>query len=300
MNHLKYFFEVAKARSFTGAARKLKISQPGVSRTIGNLEAEMGIKLFDRDRRNVRLTDAGRRFYERCKLIFNEFENLKSVATDFREECSGDLRIGASDNICNYVLPKLMKDFCKKHPKVNFKIYSGASGEIKESILRAKSEIGIFYTPLIASEREVLEVRELGSVEFALIVSSREKRVGKVFNRAEFVNGLRYIGSRQSDYKQQFPALKMHQLLGLEPKSFIGTNNQEMQKRLVIEGAGYSIVPAHMVNEEVTRGLLRVIPTDTPLRSPVYLVKPKGRELAKPARLFVEAVVQKGTFDKHV
>lgn len=280
LNHLKYFYEVAKRGSFTKASKALRVSQPSISKMVKLLEERENVKLLDRAKRGgVYLTPTGKRFYESCVTIFSEVTTLQNVVHDEIEECAGDLSVGASDNICNYVLPNVLEPFLKKHQKVRLKLFSGTSDSIKTELLAGHSEIGFFYT----------KVREPGFTTESLAFAS----FAIVYNPSAFpklaleeLQNTPYVGSRMSDYSKPYPTLEMLHSLGITPKSIIETNNQETQKRLALKGYGYTVVPEFMVQSEISKGTLRAIKTSRKIGSSVYLVKRKNRTLTKPAQEF--------------
>src|SRR4051794_3914037 len=113
LNHLKYFYEVARRQSFTKASSALRVSQPSISRTIKQMEDVVGARLLDRTRRGgVSLTDTGKLFFQSCESIFQELENLKTTVQQKGAEVAGVLSVGASDNICNYLFPEIFTAFC--------------------------------------------------------------------------------------------------------------------------------------------------------------------------------------------
>jgi len=295
--HLRHFHEVAGQKSFTKAARALRVSQPAISKTLKILEDAVGAKLLYRDRRRVELTDIGRAFYERTTRIFAEIENLGRIRDEYLTGCAGELGLGASDNLCNYVLPDVLGGFCKSFPQVNVKLLSGTSGDIKAQILSGAIELGMFYTPLARDERAMFHADAIGAVEFVCVMPGRsgpqKNRQASPDLRALLKTGLRYIGSRAADYRKAYPALKMHQLLGLNPKVYIETNNQETQKRLVIGGHGYTILPVHAAKDGLLAGTLVKVGTSVPLCNPVFLVRRRAGILTKPAREFAAFIARR-------
>lgn len=271
LNHLLYFYEVAKAQSFTVASAKLRVSQPSVSKIVGILEGQLETSLFDRSsRRMLRLTARGQRLLESCEKIFGELERVTADLSRAHNVCSGELAIGASDNVCNYILPGALKSFCKSHGAVVPKIFGGTSGAILAELLSARVELAIFYTPIKDAR---IELRELGFIEFWLIVPPGTKKLD---------GSLPFIGSRNLDYKTPYPALQMLSQLGLDTSlgKSLEANLQETQKRLVMEGLGYSVVPAHLVRDEARRGCIGVIPTKKKVGTPLLMATKKGRPLS--------------------
>src|SRR6185503_2799532 len=96
LNHLGHFHAVARHKSFTAAARALRIQQPSVSRSVRLLEEALGVALLERHPRGVELTAAGQRVYERSVRVFEEVENIQRIAEDERGVCRGPLRVAAA------------------------------------------------------------------------------------------------------------------------------------------------------------------------------------------------------------
>src|SRR4051794_10945689 len=91
VNHLRYFFEVARGGSFTAGAARLRVSQPAVSKLVRVLENSVGGPLFERSRKGISLTALGRAYYERCERIFGAVEELRDLARGHQQECRGTL-----------------------------------------------------------------------------------------------------------------------------------------------------------------------------------------------------------------
>ncbi len=279
LNHLKYFYEVARAGSFTRASKVLRVSQPSISKMIKHLEEQHDVKLFDRGRRQVTLTQTGRRFFESCEQIFREVDGLAGFLANSREECSGELLIGASDNLCNHVLPKILIAFGKAHPKVTTKLFAGTSEDIKANLLAGRADLGVFYTP---ATEPAFEQERLAFIPFVLVTARPAT--------FEELKQLPCVGSRVVDYSRPYPALRMLQSVGLRPTTFFETNNQETQKRMVLEGYGYTLVPRHMVLAEVASRKLHIVKAPKRIGAHIILCRKRGRSLPKPALLFQEVL----------
>jgi len=290
MNHLKYFYEVAKNKSFTKAAASMKVSQPSISKTISNLEYVHDIKLFDRSKKSTNLTSIGELIYKRCEVIFQEIKNIENLIQSHKEDCIGDLSLGASDNICNYLLPEIIGKFLNMHQKVNIKLFSGASSEIKKEIINDNIEFGVFYTPTREREHKATKIT---SVEFFLVCKNNHPLTKvKKFDPKQ-LQKYKYIGSRSGDYHRQYPALKLlHEQINIDPKMFIETNNQETQKRIAINGFGYTVIPEHMITEDIKKNNLAIIKTPKKLFSDVYWVHKKNKTLSKPAIMFKDYMLE--------
>ena len=283
LNRLRYFYAVAKLRSFTAAAKNIHVSQPSLSKMVKQLEEEIGETLFLRGKKGVELTAAGLLTFGRCQNIFSEVEALQVGLSEIHEEISGKVSLGASDNICNYILPTVLDELTKGFPKLQVNLFSGTSSEIQNEILGAKSELGLFYTKP-TGVRE-FETRPLRFVEF-VIVSKKELKLKELSRMA-------YVGSRRNDYRGSYPALEMLKSLGVKPSLRFETNNQETQKKLALMGSGYTIVPLHMVEREIAESTLHRVITNKKVGSTVFLVKRRAKVLSRPAQVLEKIIISR-------
>jgi DNA-binding transcriptional LysR family regulator len=284
LNHLKYFFAVAKAGSFTVGAKNLRVSQPAVSKTIGQIEGQIDGKLFDRRRgAQLHLTPLGSRLYAHCERIFDEVDAFKESLKSESDICKGTIAIGASDNICNYLLPKLISDFRNLHPETRFEIFCGTSEEIKKEIQESKVDLGLFHSKVEGSK---FDSQALGEALFRAVCRRNQKSIQNYL-----VMGL--IAPRVKDYSKPVPIVTMLQKAGLRPSIAAEANNQETQKRLALQGEGFAVLPAYMIQAEIRTNLLREIPLEAELRHAVYLVKRSRRTLSQAANMFGTFLIER-------
>jgi DNA-binding transcriptional LysR family regulator len=280
LNHLKTFYEVARLGSFTAAARFLRVSQPSLSRTVRLLEEGEGVRLLERGKNGVSLTADGRAFFDGCARIFAEVDQLHLAATRGSREISGDLSLAASDNLCNHVLPRILPDFGRRHPKVRVRLFAGTSDQILQELRAQQAELGLFYTE--TRNAKAFASEPLWEVEFVPVCAPE--------HGASDLGALGFIGSRASDYAKAYPALSMLRSVGVEPKTIFETNNQETQKQLALAGLGYTLVPRHMVESELRTGRLRRLKTPRSLKGRVFLVRKKSRALSRAAQALRETL----------
>src|SRR4051812_49013932 len=99
LRHLRYFVAIAEERSFTRAAERLWVSQPGLSTQIRRLESEMGVQLFERHTRGVDLTDVGELLLERARTALAAAEVAGATGRDLEEGLVGNLRVGVATGL---------------------------------------------------------------------------------------------------------------------------------------------------------------------------------------------------------
>lgn len=140
---LKVFYTVAKRESFTKAAKELLISQPAVSKHIREIESHYQTKLFARDGINIRLTESGQLLYNYAEDIFSTYRNLEFDMHALNAKMDGNLRIGASTTVSQYVLPPLLAEFRTKVHDIHLDVLSENSAVIEQLLLSKTIDVGI-------------------------------------------------------------------------------------------------------------------------------------------------------------
>ena len=130
---LKVFQSVAKNLSFTKASQELFVSQPAITKHIQELESTYQARLFDRQGSKISLTEAGKLLLEHCGRILEDYKRLEYEMHWLHNEYTGELRLGASTTIAQYVLPPLLASY-------NPQIQISAESETKRSIFREKDK----------------------------------------------------------------------------------------------------------------------------------------------------------------
>ena len=144
LRHLRYFVAVAEELSFSGAARRLHVSQPPLSVQIKRLEGELGVRLFERTRRKVQLTSAGMLFLARATSILREADTaVHELRRAIRGEV-GFLRLSFSGTALTYdpLLPKVLRHYRSTHPAVNLTLYEQPSRHQVEDLLAGRIDAG--------------------------------------------------------------------------------------------------------------------------------------------------------------
>jgi len=146
--HLETFCRVAELKSFSKAADDLFLTQPTISGHILSLEQSLSLRLFDRRRREVRLTKAGEVFLEYASKILSSRKNLLNALSEFSLGIRGELSLGASTIPGEYLLPKLMGDFKKEHPHFVISLKIADTKKIVQYVLQDSVEFGIIGAKL--------------------------------------------------------------------------------------------------------------------------------------------------------
>lgn len=159
---LKVFKSVADNLSFTKAAQELFISQPAISKHIQELEKEYNTRLFDRMGNKIQLTTGGQLLLEHTIRILEAYQQLDYKMKALQQKSDGELRIGASTTISQYVMPKIIADFRRRYPQIRITMLSGNSRQVEEALSNERIDIGMVegvsrqpsfrYTPFMRDE----------------------------------------------------------------------------------------------------------------------------------------------------
>lgn len=163
---MNVFVSVARNRSFTKASRELFISQPAITKHIQELEMQYRIPLFERSRNQVCLTGAGELFLSHATAILQKYKQLDFEMNMLTDHLSGQLHLGASTTIAQYVLPPVLASFIRKFPDIRVSLTNGNSGEIEQALAEGKISLGLVegntrlsglhYDPFIKDELVVV------------------------------------------------------------------------------------------------------------------------------------------------
>ena len=145
--HLRYLVALADELHFGRAALRLNISQPPLSQQIRQLEEELGVQLFERTNRQVRLTDAGRRLVDEAHLVLGRIDHLSKVASQAGGGEIGHLSVGVTGNI-NQALVETLRLLGKKHPALHIELqYMSTETQVKE-LHEGHIDIGFLSLPV--------------------------------------------------------------------------------------------------------------------------------------------------------
>ncbi|SFW28950.1 LysR substrate-binding domain-containing protein [Luteibacter sp. UNCMF366Tsu5.1] len=144
LRQLRYFVEVAETLSFTQAAQRLHISQPPLSQQIQSLEADLGVRLLDRNRRRVALTEPGRLFLVEAKAILARAESARTVVAEAAAGFTGQLRLAYAVSVSFHpALPETLLRFSHAAPGVSLHLGEMLTGAQYDAILSGQIDVGL-------------------------------------------------------------------------------------------------------------------------------------------------------------
>ncbi|HJQ57160.1 MAG TPA: LysR substrate-binding domain-containing protein [Vineibacter sp.] len=164
LRQLQYVVAVAESLSFRKAAERCRVSQPSLSAQLAHMEEALGVRLFQRDRRGVRVTAAGRALIDRARLILRETDDLVELARRADDPLSGTLRIGVIPTVSPYLLPRLTVALRDAYPRLTVlwveekteALVRGLDGTVDAALLALEADIGDVEREVIGPDPFVL------------------------------------------------------------------------------------------------------------------------------------------------
>ena len=246
LRELQYILKVAELRSITGAANELHISQPALSRYIHDVEAELGVKIFDRSTTPISLTYAGECYTETARKILLEHDSLKREIRDITHHMAGRLRIWTSRDRASFMMPKLLPEFVARYPGIDTEIFTESGQKLREALKSGRIDILIlpetlpedastFESRLICTEELVLAAKP-GTVPTDSRISGRNAVKPEALGRMKFFLLFREHAIRAF-------CDKFFRLHSIKPDIVMEFSSNITCYRMAAAGMGVAIIP---------------------------------------------------------
>jgi LysR family hydrogen peroxide-inducible transcriptional activator len=284
MNQLRYVVAVARTGNFSRAAEQCRVSQPSLSQQIQKLEEELGERLFDRMKRQTKLTSHGEAFVRRAVRILEEAEMALREAADARSLLSGTLTIGVLPTIAPYLLPETIGAFAQKYPGVEIVVQEDTTAQLLKYLATYEIDFALASDPI---EDSRFEVKELFAEELLLALPPGHHLARKRTVPAAALEGERLIVMREGHcLGDQVLGFCEHR--DMKPTVSFRSAQLETIHALVAAGLGLSLIPAMATRIEHANTLeYRSIQAPKPERK-ILAVWPRQRPLGRAASAFLE------------
>ncbi|WP_341864138.1 LysR substrate-binding domain-containing protein [Gymnodinialimonas sp. 57CJ19] len=238
---LTYFVAVAEELHFGRAAARLDIAQPPLSRQIAQLEAELGVQLFDRSRSQIKRTQAGDALLVRARDILERLDRTKREVKRIGEGAAGRLRIAFIGSASYGVLPELIRTFRSEYPDVELALSALNNAELKTALIERQIDIA-FARPALEDDEIRCDLIHQEPLILAVPAESdlaeRDELILAELKRETFVLYPRRPRPSFADY-----VLKICKKEGFIPGSEVLAQDYQTAIALVSVGVGISVVP---------------------------------------------------------
>jgi DNA-binding transcriptional LysR family regulator len=283
LNRLSMFVRVAEAESFTRAASALGLRKSSVSRGITRLEEELGVHLLHRTTRSVRLTDAGRAYFDRVKESLSGVEEATAQIQEMGSEPQGHVRVTAvPDFAANYVADIIAR-FVRRYPKIQVElVLTSRSVDLVEERIDIALRGGRLGDSSLIARKIVATDLEL----FAAPAYLRRRGKPKALADLASHDCLLY---RPQAGRSIWRLAGPHGSESVEVKGPIGADDIAFLQRAAVAGAGITLLPSFNARQHVARReLVRVLPGYAMTGGALYLLSPASRHGFARVRLLRE------------
>ncbi|HOJ77851.1 MAG TPA: LysR family transcriptional regulator [Bacillota bacterium] len=160
----KIFYHAAKLGNFSEAAEQLFITQSAISQAIKNLETKLGVRLFHRKTRQLKLTPEGELLFTHIEQAYNFIKTAEQKVLETKGLQNGEIRIGASDTVCRYFLLPTLESFNKQYPKIKIQFSNRTSGQILQLLQQGSIDFGVVTLPIASNLFEITEVKNVEDI----------------------------------------------------------------------------------------------------------------------------------------
>lgn len=240
LHQLRYVVAVARTKNFSRAAEQCHVSQPSLSQQIQKLEEELGERLFDRLKREVKVTPAGEVFLQRATRILDEVEAAKREAADAAGLLRGVVNLGILPTIAPYLLPDVMSDFTEKYPGVEVMVQEDTTERLLKLVLACEIDFAIASHPIHDAR---LQIHELFTDELLLALPPGHALVRKRSISAADLDGEKLIVMREGHCLGD-QVLRFCDRRDVRPNISFRSAQLETVQALVHAGLGIALVPA--------------------------------------------------------
>src|SRR6516162_8637671 len=270
-NLLRTFLAVSEHGNFSLAAAALRKSQTIVSTQIAQLEDQIGLKLFYREKRPFRLTEAGTTFLQFAQEFTNRIRDADRRIKELGAGTAGEVRIGATDSIAAYLLPKIIARLLRDHPRINIYIVTEIARRLFEFV--REGEVDFALTLLDNPPRDLL-IKPLIEESFCFVASPKHPLAGTTIASKDQLRNVAFVAGQRGMGHDTIVQRVLDRAGIFNYEIRVRISTYEGVKQLLYEGRGVSVLPTFAVQDELKeKKLVRLKTKGIDLGTTLFLVK---------------------------
>jgi DNA-binding transcriptional LysR family regulator len=285
IRELAFFLRVSEEASFSAAARSLDLDPSTISKVVQRLENRLGVRLFHRTSRVLRLTQEGERFLAAAQKVMQALEEAEESLSPAMSEASGVLRIGSTPAFARFWLAPLMPSFCAKHPKLRVEFLLSASApDLFESQLDIAFQSG-------AIPDSSLVARRIGTVRWRIYAAPSYLKQHGTPRTPDDLAAHRCLNFLPGSYRSQWPLRDGDTLRRVAPTGPVSANGGDLLCALAVAGMGLARLAEYRAAADAPQGsLVTVLDAFEPEGEPIYAVYPSRRHLSVRVRALLDHI----------
>lgn len=252
---LRYFLEIARCQSIRQAADELNVAASALSRHVANLEQDLGVALFERHARGLRLTDAGEVVAAGARRTLRQIERIGSEIDELHDLRRGHVTIHAVEGVVAEFLLPLLADFGRAHPRLTYDIVVAGTQDVVDAVIDDRADIGIAFNP--QPDGAVAVVHEARHPVYAVAPKGHPLADRQSLTLKELSLQPLGLPDRSFGIRQLVDRAAARQGISLRPT--VTVNSIEMAKAYVRACKGLTVLPAFAVVRECASGEMAAI-----------------------------------------
>lgn len=288
LRHLRYFVAVAEDLHFRRAAERLHVAQPAVSEQIRKLETELGVRLFDRTPRAVRLTPAGAVMLEEARRVLAQAEAAQRAVRTAGDDARSPLQVGFVHDTLPAIVPRTLRYLVSAAPAVDVRLQTGAQTRLVEDVREGRLDAAVVGTP---GPTAGLRLTPLGHDPLVAVMPSGDSRVHeRGLSLAQLAPERVVVPPHDANPALHQAIAALSHRAGIAPRLVeAGEPRVELVLLMVAAGAGLAVLPASACERHAVPGV-RAIPLadGVPGYASAVVSRPDGDRLA--LRTFLRAL----------
>lgn len=282
---LRYFLTVVREESITKASEVLHITQPTLSRQLAQMEKDLGVKLFDRGTRKIKLTNEGILLRRRAEEILQLVDKTEKELVEQEEQVEGKISMGCGEIAAVQLLSQIIKSFRQKYPLVTFDIFTATADLVKEQMDKGLLDIGLFLEPIDMEKYEFTRL-DIGE-KWVVLVRSDDPLAARETITAQDLSELPLILPRRMNVQNELASWfgSYYDRLNVVFTSNLSTNSSIM----VNSGLAYSLVIEGAV-PFLDHSKITYRPLDPPLTATSVLAWKRGQPFSLATTKFIQHI----------
>lgn len=289
IRQLKYFMEVAKREHMTEAAEVLHVAQSAVSRQISNLEDELGVDLFIRQGRKVRLTPIGRMFLDRISQAMAMLEDATREVNEHLDPYRGTIRVAFPISLAAYILPTAISAFREYYPEAKFQLRQATFYELIELVLEGEYNMALLGP--VPTNNDKLDGHILFTENMVALVPINHMLAREpVLTLSQLAEEPFILLPKGMHLREIIINACLEQ--GFSPKIAFEGDDVDALKGLVSAGLGISLLPDITLMDTFPRGTVKIPIIEPQVPRTIGIITSKNRQLLPTEKIFFEFLKQ--------
>jgi len=283
IKHMKYFVEVVDQKGMTNASKSLYIAQPTISKAIKDLEKELNMTFFDRSKRQLVLTDAGKVFYKKCKEILTLYKDLPKEINSLLGLETGHISIGLSVVMNMNKFIHILGEFHQQYPNVTYNLVEKGGKMIETQLINDEIDIGITTIPV---DQDIFHSIPLYQEDLKLVVNKEHRLANREQINMAMLKDEDFILFNEDFYLND-KIIEAAKNAGYVPKTISKISQWNFIENLLSAHLGVSILPENIVN--LLDGNFKNITIDDPgMRWELGVIWKRDKYLSHATRKWIE------------